>query len=477
VSAGAEDAAIGEHSPGQAPLEPVLPELRNAWWEHGMRRRAAAGVLGVFAEQPAMLRQAVLLSWRADRGRTLAVAAATIGGGVMSTFGLLSTQRLLVQLFGSGPTPDRVRAALPALALLTLATALRGALGIAVGYAQNGLTPRVEQIAERRLFEATTAVELAAFDQDAFADDMERATRGTDSASGLVQAMTNMLAGVVNLLAVTTAVLVINPLLLIALVVATLPNGYAAVRAGHERYASYVAGSVRRRRLWVLHRQMAERDSAPELRSYALRDFVLDQYDRVTAAQTDEDLRLARRVTTTTSLGAVVSGLGLGGVWVLLGVLLTHGQIPLSAAVTCVVAVQAAQRALTNITFQLDRIYNQGQFFKGYTDFLHRAHEYLPARPAGALPPAPALRELAVRGVSLRYPDRDTAAIDDVSLTVEAGQTVAFVGARRRPGRSPGTGGRSPTGTGRRCWRVSPSCCSSTTSGLTRRPPTSPWAT
>lgn len=78
-----------------------------------------------------------------------------------------------------------------------------------VGYAQNGLTPRVTQAAERRLFEGTTAVELAAFDQDAFADDLERATRGPESAATLVQESANMFAGLVNLCAV--AVAVINP--------------------------------------------------------------------------------------------------------------------------------------------------------------------------------------------------------------------------------------------------------------------------
>ncbi|MFI5937983.1 ABC transporter ATP-binding protein [Actinoplanes sp. NPDC051494] len=408
--------------------EPVLPELRNAWWEHGVRRRAETGVFGVFAELPGLVGQAVAVSWRADRVRTLVVAVATLGGGAMATFGLLSAQRILVELFSGGPTPDRVRAALPALALLAATTAVRGALGIAVGYAQNGLAPRVNQAAERRLFETTTAVDLTAFDADSFADDMERATRGSDAAIALVQNTANMFAGLVGLLAVAVAVAVVNPLLLAALVVATLPNGYAALRAGHLRYATFLAGSVRRRRLWVLQRQMAERDSAPELRSYGLRGFLLGQYDMVMGAQTTEELALARRVTTTTSIGAVISGLGLGGVWVLLGLLLSGGRIPLSAAVTCVVAVQAAQRALATVTFQLDRLYTDGQFFKEYVGFLERARAYVPApRPAG-LPAAPTLEQVSVRGVRLRYPDKDTLAVDDVSLTIRAGQTVAFVG-------------------------------------------------
>ena len=414
--------------PGPAQVESVLPELRAADWEVGIRRRAETGVFGVFAELPGLVREAVAISWRADRVRTLVVALATVVAGVMSTFGLLSTQRFLVHLFSSGPTPDRVKAALPALILLAAVTAARGGLGIVVGYAQNGLTPRVTQAAERRLFEVTSAVELAAFDQDAFADDMERATRGPDSAATLVQETSNMFAGLVNLCAVAVAVAVINPLLLGALLVATVPNAYAALRAGHLRYATFVAGSVRRRRMWVLQRQMAERNSAPELRVYGLRSFVLGQFDRVMHAQTDVDLDLARRTTTMTSIGATISGLGLGGVWLLLGVLLSDGKIPLAASVTCVVAVQAAQRALAAVTFQLDRVFTNGQFLKQYVEFLHRAGDYLPAASIGTRPmPAP-LQQLAVRGVSLQYPDRKDRAVDGVSLTIEAGQTVAFVG-------------------------------------------------
>ncbi|RKR88387.1 ATP-binding cassette subfamily B protein [Micromonospora pisi] len=407
-------------------MESVLPELRSMWWESGMRARASAGLLAVFAELPRLVGQALRISWRADRTRTSVVAAATISAGVMAAFGLLATQRILVELFAGGPTPDRVTAALPALALLAAATALRAGMGIATGYAQNGLSPRVSREVERGLFEVSTQVRLDAFDEDAFADDMERASRGTESATGLVQGVMNLFAGLVSLLAVTVAVIVIHPLLLIALLVATLPNAWASLRAGHQRYQTYTAGSVRRRRLWLLHRLMAERASAPELRSYGLRGFLLDQYDRVMNVETDIQIALARKVTTTTSVGSMIGGLATGAVYVLLGILLLDGQIPLAAAATCVLAVQAAQRSLTTVTLQMDRIYTEGQHFGDYRGFMTRATAYLPRVVGGAA--VTPLEEVAVRGVSLRYPDRDTPAVNDVTLTIRAGQTVAFVG-------------------------------------------------
>lgn len=135
-----------------------------------------------------------------------------------------------------------------------------------------------------------------------------------------------------------------------------------------------------------------------------------------------------------------------GGVYVLLGVLLLDGHIPLAAAATCVIAVQAAQRALTTVTLQIDWVYAEGQHVADYTGFLTRAADYLPAdylstdylptnqpaigeHPATSLRPTPGpLRELAVTGVTLYYPDRESPAVDDVTLTITAGQTVAFVG-------------------------------------------------
>ncbi|MCX5117788.1 ABC transporter ATP-binding protein/permease [Micromonospora sp. NBC_00362] len=416
-------------TPHAGRTESVLPELREMWWETGVRARAEAGLFAVFAELPRLVRTALGISWRADRFRTGVVAAATVGAGVMAAFGLLATQRVLVELFAGGPTADKVRAALPALAVLAATVALRAGMGIATGYAQNGLTPRVSREVERGLFEVSTAVRLEAFDADAFADDMERASRGTESTIALVQASMNLLAGLAGLLAVAAAVIVIHPLLLLALLVATVPNAWASLRAGHLRYQTYNAGSVRRRRLWLLHKLMAERASAPELRSYGLRRFLLDQYDRVMQVETDIQLALARRVTTTTTVGAIVGGLATGTVYALLGLLLLDGQIPLAAAATCVIAVQSAQRSLSIATFQVDHVYTQGQHFGDYTGFMARADAYLPTStgPAAAADPD-RLRELTVNEVSLRYPDRDDPAVDGVTLTITAGQTVAFVG-------------------------------------------------
>jgi ATP-binding cassette subfamily B protein len=416
--------------PGSSATGTVLPEFRPTSWETGVRARAEAGLLGVFSELPGLVVKALRVAWQADRWRTATVAVATVVSGSMAAFGLLATQRVLIALFAAGPTPDRVRAALPALAWLAASTAVRGGLGMAVGYALNGLTPRVHQAAERELFEYTTAVRNEAFDDDRFTEDMERATRGVEATVELVENTMNLFAGLVSVVAVAVAVVAVHPLLLIALLVATVPTGYAALRAGHVRFQSYVSSSTRRRRHWLLERLMASRESAAELRSYGLRGFLLRMYDQVMGAQISEELRVARKVTTTTSAGAAASGIALLGVYVLLGWLLLGGQIPLAAAATCVVAVQAAQSSLHMVMFQVDRVFATGQFFNEYVQFLATARTHLPTPAAQQTPrPSPSsLDELLVDAVTLQYAGRNRPAVAGVSLSIRAGQTIALVG-------------------------------------------------
>src|SRR5258708_3427615 len=68
-----------------------------------------------------------------------------------------------------------------------VATAIRSCVARGAGWAQNRLEPQVDQVVEVRLYDLTSQVELAAFDDPDFHDRMQRARdRGVYSASALV---------------------------------------------------------------------------------------------------------------------------------------------------------------------------------------------------------------------------------------------------------------------------------------------------
>jgi ATP-binding cassette subfamily B protein/ATP-binding cassette subfamily C protein len=62
----------------------------------------------------------------------------------LTGYALLATTGVLQALFAAGPTPHRVRAAVPSLILVAVATAARAGLQSAAGWAQSRLEPQME---------------------------------------------------------------------------------------------------------------------------------------------------------------------------------------------------------------------------------------------------------------------------------------------------------------------------------------------
>ncbi len=160
----------------------VLPELTTERWSwlHYTQTVADTSFWAVARRLPSIVREALALAWRASPRDTVATVALNLAAGVMTTLGLLAASSVLNELFAAGPTPDRVRAALPALIWAAVAVTARGALSIAAGWAQARLSPQISYQVELGVFGATTEVRLEAFDDAGFAEELDRARdRGT----------------------------------------------------------------------------------------------------------------------------------------------------------------------------------------------------------------------------------------------------------------------------------------------------------
>ncbi|WP_020521748.1 ABC transporter ATP-binding protein [Catelliglobosispora koreensis] len=404
----------------------ALPELADRDWMHHASAFSNTGFWSVARRLPAIVREAVAVGWQASKRDTLAALGLNLVAGVMTTLGLLATSNVLAKLFAAGPTPDRVRAALPALAVAALAVMAKGGLTIAAGWAQARLLPRISYHVELKLFEATTSVQLSAYDSSGFAEDMDRARdRGMREAASIVDGTVNLTTGVVGVLATAVAVALIEPILLPCLVLASLPAAVTAVRMARREYLAMLARINRRRRMWMLARLMANRYTASEIRSYQMRGFLLEEYRRMMGLETVAQLRLVRSQTATRLAGMSVAGLALGGLYLVLGMLLLDGSIPLAAAATALLAVQTARSGLNTAIFATNSLYEDALYYSDYRDFLARCQEYV--RPATGKA-VDGFEKITVDNVTLRYPETQRAAVDGVSLSFSRGEVIALVG-------------------------------------------------
>ncbi|MGW3890546.1 ABC transporter ATP-binding protein [Micromonospora chokoriensis] len=404
----------------------VLPELEDAVWMHHANTFAHTSFWAVARRLPRLVREAVALAWATNRVDTVASIGLNVAAGVMTTFGLLATTSVLRELFAAGPTPDRVRSALPALIVAATAVSARGGLTIAAGWAQARLTPQINYQVELRLFEATTAVDLAAFDDAGFAEEMDRVRdRGMGEAAWIVDHTVNLVTGVVGMLATAVAVTVIQPLLLPCLLLAAVPQAITAVRMARREYLAMLARITRRRRMWMLAHLMANRHTAAEVRAYQMRDFLLAEYRGVMAVETRAQLRLVRAQTGTRVAGATVAGLATFGVYAVLGGLLLAGMVALAAAATALLALQSARTSLGVAVVATNSLYEDALYYQDYRDFLARAQGRVPV---GGDRAADGVETIHLDEVSLRYPDTDAPAVDRVSLTIRRGEVIALVG-------------------------------------------------
>ena len=417
----------GRGAAREAAADDETAELTANYWEAYDERMASVGFGDVARRFPGLVGQAVRLGWSASRLDTAVTLGLNLLSGVFSATALLATTGVLEALFAAGPTPERVRAALPSLILVALAIAARSGISAAAGWAQARLEPQVDQLVEVRLFDLATQVELAAFDDPDFHDRLQRAReRGLWAASRLVSNVIDFVTAFAGIAAAVTVVGVLNPLLLAVLLLAQVPGAWAAVRLARIRYITQFALADSYRRKYILADLIGERRTAAELRSFTMRSFLIDRVSRLAAYALSAELTAARRQTVTRVIASAMGGVATAGVYASLGVLLAAGVLPLSVAGTAVLAIRAAHESLQQLMFAVNQCYEEGLYFSDYLAFCEDARGRLPPAGSAALPPG--FSRIVASGVTFTYPGASSPALCDVSVEIRRGEVVALVG-------------------------------------------------
>lgn len=424
-----EDLRTEDGDPPSPPAtaDPALAPLAEEHWSAHTGQLAGTSSWTMLARLPGILARSFRFAWAASRLDTVTTLAFGLGSGVLTAAGLLATTRVLTPLFAAGPTPERIRQALPALLLVALATGGRALLSAAAGWSAARLEPRVTEIVERRLFEVTTRVDCAAFDDSDFHEQMQRARdRGVNEIPRMVRHCVDVGTGVVGLLAAASVLGVLHPVLLGLLAFAIVPNAWATLRSARLGYDTWRRLLASLRRKWILSDLMADRRTAAEVRAFGMRSFLLGAYDKAATEQVRTHLRLARRQAITRLLGDATGGLATALVYGALGWLLLIGVTPLAVAGTAVLAIQTGRRELTNLLYGVTSTYEAGLYVADYIAFRTDADQR-----AGSPPTRPAPRQfdrISMRNVFFSYPGADRPALAGVNLRIQRGEVVALVG-------------------------------------------------
>ena len=398
----------------------------NRAWISGYEQLSVTGFWSIARRLPALLAAALRLAAAASRPRMVWLLVLQGVAGVCQAVSLFATTGALGALIASGPTPDKISAALPSLVLIGALLAVQaGATG--VGQLLVGqLAPVMDAQALGRLQRLCTTVEAVAFDSAGWMDAEIRAERGAVSPRYLLQATVRVMRNAAGIVAAGIVLATIDPLLLPLLALTIAPKLWAQIRSARQGYAVWVRQMEGKRRQNQIAQLGQSVSYAPEVRALGLSDYLGVRYRRLAVLFAREAAALARATSLSAMAGDAASAIAMLGAYAALVELLYAGWLPLALGGTAFFAIGRTQAALLSLVNYSNDLYAEGLYLDGFEEFCTSAQQFLP-KPA-TVPTPRGFAEITVEDVCFTYTGATRPAVDHVTLSIKAGRVVALVG-------------------------------------------------
>ncbi|XES00008.1 ABC transporter ATP-binding protein [Streptomyces sp. S1D4-11] len=395
-------------------------------WSHHEHAGLDLTMMSALRSMPALVGATLRMAWSADRRALLAVAVSEIGQGIASAVGLLAINAVMHALLaGSGDAAQRLHALLPGLLAAAAIGVVNSALSAWSTSRAGRLEPMVERIATTQYLAAAASVELEAIDDPDFRRLVDVAQYGPGSARRMIGACVAALNGLISLIATAGVLAVLHPVLLPMLILIAAPRGWGAMRVAQERYVSVMSWIEHVRASRLIGNLLTERSAAQEVRLHAVGAFLLSRYQRMAESAEAEQERLASSKALTEWVASALSGLAMAATYGAMFWLILAGHMSLAIG-TAVIAVRTGSASLGALVMNINQLHEESLYVRDHGRFLAQAAQR--TIPEGGNPVPEEIKEIVLDRVTYRYPDRDTAALDQVSLTLPMGSVTAVVG-------------------------------------------------
>ncbi|MGW1756401.1 ABC transporter ATP-binding protein [Streptomyces mirabilis] len=376
---------------------------------------------------PALVGATLRMAWQADRRALLAVVVSEMGQGIAAAIGLLAINVVMHALLaGSGSAAERLHALLPGLLAAAAIGVVNSALSAWSTSRAGRLEPKVERIATTQYLAAAASVELEAIDDPDFRRLVDIAQHGPGSARRMISACVAALNGLISLITTAGVLAVLHPVLLPMLILIAAPRGWGAMRVAQERYVSVMSWIEHVRASRLIGNLLTERTAAQEVRLHAVGTFLLSRYQLMAESAEAEQERLASSKALTEWVASALSGLAMAATYGAMFWLIMDGHMSLAIAGTAVIAVRTGSASLGALVMNINQLHEESLYVRDHGRFLTQAAQR--TIPAGGDAVPARVKEVVLDGVTYRYPDRDTAALEQVSLTLPMGSVTAVVG-------------------------------------------------
>jgi len=375
------------------------------------------------------LRRTLRLVWQSGPGWTVAGWALLIVQAVLPLVTLYLIKLIVDAVAAASPEKGMTFEPVVLLVGLTGGVALVGALCRSLSaFVSEGQAHAVTDHMYDILHAKAVELDLEYYENSQYHDTLQRAlqeapSRPTRIVNGLIQIAQSGIALVLMaglLLSFHWAVAVI-------LLVAAMPGVLLRTRAAGESYRWRRQHTKTERGAWYFHWLLTGIVPAKEIRLFDLGSLFSRRFRDARAGLRRERLRLSSRRSAAELLGQSSLIVAVFGTYVFIAYRAVHGAITVGDLVMYYQAFQRGQEFLREMLAGVAGLYEDHLFLHSVFEFLSLDRKVLEPRAPRAVPQS--MRSgIVFDHVSFSYPSGSRKVLQDVSLTIRPGETVALVG-------------------------------------------------
>jgi ATP-binding cassette, subfamily B, bacterial len=323
-----------------------------------------------------------------------------------------------------GPPPPRIWWLLAAEFAIAAAGSV---LSRAIDYYDGRLGDRFSREVSLRVMRHAATLDLESFEDPAFYDTLERARVQANDRIGMLNALGRLLQQFVTLLSLSAGILAFSPLLFALMVAAVVPAFLGESHFAFLAYALAYSLTPLRRELDYLRDLGTKKESAKELKIFALGDYLRGRFAEVNDEVVARNQRLAARRLRVGALLAIAGSVGYYSAYALLVLRTLRGAITVGELTFLAGALAGSSSQIQMVFSTFAGIADQALFL---TDLL----QFFAVKPkirsqANAIPaPRPIRDGFEFREVSFAYPGSERLVLDGLNLRIHARERIAIVG-------------------------------------------------
>ena len=379
--------------------------------------------LGVFGYSS----RALDLVWTTSQPLTITLALLTLVAGVLPAAIAYIGQLIVDGVVAATQSPDPDTRGvlwlvfLEALVVTAVAAAQRG-----LSASQSLLRALLGQRVNVMILEKALTLELTHFEDSEFYDKLTQARREASSRPlSLVTRTFGLVQNAISLTSYAVLLFAFSPWAVAILVGAGLPSFFAEAKFSGDAFRLFRWRSPDTRMQMYLETVIAREDGVKEVKLFQLGPRLLQRYREIFRKLFIEDRRLTLRRDTWGFVLGLLSTAALYGAYGWIVVTTIAGAITLGAMTMYLVLFRQGQSAVAAILTSISGMYEDNLYLSNLYEYLEQP---VPARRGEAIHGPKPERGLEFRNVSFRYPGASTKALDNISLQVRPGESLALVG-------------------------------------------------